>query len=306
MAGHWSVELADDAVRHHGPVLLRVLTWNVNGAGADRRGAQGAFLASCDVDIALLTETRHGTATKDYAAWLAESGLGHQATGFAQAAATGAASGDPVIHVGSRRYGVLLAARWPLVAQPPLTDAPWPERVIDVVVAIPQHPVRVFGLYAPIGLHGSLKDETFEAIARRLATVSGSIVVCGDLNAPQYEGVDADGRPVIATFGQRRRKSGDFGAAGSRTDLAERLLLDGGPTGLTDAFRAIHGYEVAESSWSAFRPGRRFDYRLDHVLVRGGLVPVAARYSQDARERRPDGVRLSDHAVLEVTLELPG
>ena len=177
MAGHSAVAVADGAVRHHGPVLLRVLTWNVNGAGADRRRVQGAFLASRDLDVALLTETRYGTATNDYAAWLAESGLGHRATGFGQAGATGTTSGDPGTYVGS--------------------------------------------------------------------------------------------------------------------------------TGLTDAFRHVHGYEVAESSWSAFRPGKRFDYRLDHVLVRGGLVPLAARYLQDARERRSDGVRLSDHAALEVRLELP-
>ena len=66
----------------------------------------------------------------------------------------------------------------------------------------------------------------------------------------------------------------------------------------------IHGYGVAVSSWSTVRSGRRWDYRLDHVLTRGGLTPVTARYRQELRESVEGLPRLSDHAAIEVTLTI--
>ena len=106
------------------------------------------------------------------------------------------------------------------------------------------------------------------------------------------------------TFGQRRLRSGGFGPRGHRQDLAERLVLDSSSLGLVDAYRTIHGYGVAVSSWSTIRSGRRWDYRLDHVLSRGGLEPIEARYRQELREPVQGLPRLSDHAAIEATLKI--
>ncbi len=123
-------------------------------------------------------------------------------------------------------------------------------------------------------------------------------------NAPRWEGEDAQGRPVLVTFGQRRLRSGGFGPRGHRQDLAERLVLDRSSLGLVDAYRAIHGYGVVASSWSTVRSGRRWNYRLDHVLARGGLTPVKADYRQEFRGSADGLPRLSDHAAIEATLKM--
>ena len=276
---------------------VRVLTWNVNGAAVDRRVAQGHFFEASGADIVVLTETRDGPAVEDYLRALALAGLGHHASSFQVAGRKGE-------YTGRRRYGVLLAARWPIVSQSPVADAPWPERTVDVVLAVPSGPLRVIGAYMPLGSHGTIKSETFAAIGRSLGVEAGPVLVCGDFNAPRFEGVDEDGSPVLVTFGQSPRRSGGFGPPGHRQDRAERLLLDERSLGLFKAFRAIHGYGVRAASWSYPKGGMPFDYRLDHILVRGAVRPVTAAYVQETRHRRADCTRLSDHAALAVTLHM--
>ena len=83
---------------------------------------------------------------------------------------------------------------------------------------------------------------------------------------------------------------------GERWDAAERALVHTlrDEHGWLDAFRALHGYEHREASWTFAQD--RGGWRLDHVLVHG-LRPAAAAF---AHEWRRDG--LSDHSALIVDL----
>lgn len=266
---------------------IRILQWNVNRASGDRRLRQIETLAGEDVDLVVLTEVAPGSAAREYLASLAAAGL------------TGGASSrdgvpEPPAEDGRRRLGVVLGSRWPLSSVGPITGAPWPEQTLDVGIAHPLRRLRVLAIYAPLGRHDTAKSETFEAAGRLIERTTGPLIITGDFNAPRWEGQDEHGRPVLVTFGQSRLPSGGFGPRGHRQDLAERLVLDSSSLGLVDSYRAIHGYGVAVSSWSTVRSGRRWDYRLDHVLTRGGLEPVNARYRQGLREPAEGLPRLSD------------
>ena len=65
-----------------------------------------------------------------------------------------------------RRFGVVLAARWPFTSVEPFPGAPWPERTLDVAIAHPVRGLRVLAIYAPLGRHDTTKSETFEAAGR--------------------------------------------------------------------------------------------------------------------------------------------
>ena len=59
---------------------------------------------------------------------------------------------------------------------------------------------------------------------------------------------------------------------------------------MVDAFRALHGYDERQASWTFARD--RGGWRLDHVLVHG-LRPLASAYAHDWRR-----AGLSDHSAL--------
>ena len=92
-------------------------------------------------------------------------------------------------------------------------------------------------------------------------------MLCGDLNTPRRE---FEGGDVLTfahdTNGRLRPERGE------RWDRAERALIR--DLGWTDAFRALHGYEHREASWTF--TDDRGGWRLDHVLLSGS-----------SRSRRP-------------------
>ena len=112
-------------------------------------------------------------------------------------------------------------------------------------------------------------------------------MLCGDLNTPRRE---FEGGDVLTfahdTNGRLRPERGE------RWNRAERALIR--DLGWTDAFRALHGYEHREASWTF--AGDRGGWRLDHVLL-SGLEPVAAAYAHDWRR-----AGLSDHSPLIVDI----
>ena len=179
-----------------------------------------------------------------------------------------------------RRLAVLTAARAPLtrLAAPAV---PWPERVLRCAT----EGIEVVNLHSPIAPSPELaKIRTHEAVAAFLAGLDAAPrVLCGDLNTPRREFADGD----VLTFahdskGRLRPERGE------RWNLAERALIR--DLGWTDAFRALHGFEHREASWTFAHD--RGGWRLDHVLV-SGLEPVAAAYAHDWRR-----AGLSDHSAL--------
>ena len=272
---------------------IRLISWNVN-ARVRRLPEQVAALGTRAPDIVALQEVTRTTVAA-LAAGLARVGLPHALDTIRPAPA-------PEILRGPRRYGVLLASRWPLRALP--TDSlalPWPERVLSALVASPAGPIEAHTTYVPPGgTNGRVKIDTLDGLHRRLAVAhEGHRLLCGDLNTPQAE--LPDGR--VATFGQALRRDGTIGnwrrwggQPGQEWDRAERAVVTGlAPFDLADAFRAVHGYGVADASWFWVGLGKRVGYRLDHAVASASVRAVRAAYLHPFREER-----LSDHSPLEV------
>jgi exonuclease III len=159
---------------------------------------------------------------------------------------------------------------------------PWPERVLVCATG----GVEIVNLHSPISPAPDLaKVRTHEAVAAYLGEGRPPRILCGDLNTPRREHPDGS----VLTFahesdGTLRPERGE------RWHAAESALVRG--LGWTDAFRALHGYERREASWT-FKDNRG-GWRLDHVLL-DGLEPVAAAYAHDWRL-----AGLSDHSALVV------
>jgi Endonuclease/Exonuclease/phosphatase family len=113
---------------------------------------------------------------------------------------------EPELLLGPRRYGVLIASRWPLHPLPS-ADMPWPERLLSALIETPHGPVELHSAHVPPGAsNGWRKIETLEGIYRRLACPSvAPRILCGDFNTPQEE--MTDGR-LISWAHARTRTSG--------------------------------------------------------------------------------------------------
>ena len=251
---------------------MRVITWNVAGR-VSRQPEQAQAIAAVGADVVALQEVTSRTLPLWRAALAAR--------GFV--ACETALDGLPEIRR-RRLLGVLTAARRPLVRLPAPADVPWPERALCCVVA----DVEVVNLHSPIAPAPDLaKVRTHEAIAAYLSTSTDRPrILCGDLNTPRREFPDGG----VLTFahdsaGRLRPERGE------RWDRAERALVhDLRAHGWVDAFRALHGYDERQASWTFARD--RGGWRLDHVLVHG-LRPLASAYAHDWRR-----AGLSDHSAL--------
>jgi exonuclease III len=257
---------------------VRLVTWNVAGR-VQRLPEQAAAVAAVGADVVALQEVTKRTLPLWREA-LADAGLAHSVSAL-----------DDFTPPPPRRLGVLTAARDPVTVLAPPAGLPWAERVVMARVDAAE-PFAVVNVHSPISPSPDLaKVRTHEVLAAALALAwDPPVVLCGDLNTPRRElgGLD------VLTFAHESN-----GAVrperGERWVAAEKALVLGlREHGYVDAFRALHGYEEREPSWTYPRGGG--GYRIDHVLVRG-LEPVAAAYAHDWRV-----AGLSDHSALVVDL----
>src|SRR3954469_25552983 len=117
-----------------------VVSWNV--AGRVRSvAAQAAAVGEVEADLVALQEVRASA----YGAW--RDAL--HALGYPHVVAT---LSDAAVRASpERRLGVLVAAREPVEALPPLTTLPWPERHLAVRATLDgDTPVELHVLHAPI------------------------------------------------------------------------------------------------------------------------------------------------------------
>ena len=255
-----------------------VLTWNVAGRVRGQE-AQLSVLAEAPFDVLCLQEVTPTTRAR-WEASLGELGL-HVAVSEWSAAPRG-----------SRRFAVLVAAREPLSACPPL-DLPWPERHLAVRVG----GLEVHTLHAPLSSkEGQVKVRTLEVVFAALTDAAADgvpRVLTGDLNTPRYESREGEIFTFARTAGGRLRA--DYG---ERHDRAELLLIDDlVRRGWRDAFRSLHGYGRRDRSW--FREGWGPGWRLDHIIASPELEPVACDYLHEWRE-----AGLSDHSAMWARLRL--
>ncbi len=258
---------------------LRVFTWNVAGR-LSRLDEQARRVLEHRPDVVCLQEIIPSALAR----WT--SCL--EAAGYA-VAASAVAPAAPRVH----RLGVLVASRQTLTVLPHPSAVPWPERLLVAEVHPADWPpaLQVLCLHAPLSQSSDqAKVRTFEAVYAHLAALPDRVpvILCGDLNTPQYEARDGS----IQTFAQTRtgrRRPG----RGERHDRAERAILSG-PPGWRDAFRALHGYDARDRSW---KTGRHPGYRLDHILISSGLTALACAYDHSLRE-----AGLSDHSAMCATV----
>jgi exonuclease III len=251
-------------------VKAKLLCWNVAGRAA-RMSEQADLIVRARTDLVCLQEVTARTAP----AWreaLQDGGYRHVAVG------------EPHREGGqSRPLLTLTAARVPLEVIE-IDELPWPERVLATTV----DGLELVNVHSPISAKpGLVKVRTHEAVHAHLAAGTGPRAVCGDLNTPRRE--HPDGR--VWTFA-RTRTGRLRPERGERHDRAELSLIKGlEPFGLRDAFRALHGPEARELSWTWQRSGG--GYRLDHLIVSDDVAVREVSYLHPWRD-----AGLSDHSPL--------
>ena len=277
---------------------MRLISWNLNGRVRDAP-AQIAALLRKRPDVVALQEVTRSSLPLLRAA-LSEGGLPQIVDSFTLAPPDFTATGP-------RRYGQLTASRYPLRAeQPGRFVVPWPERVLSARLEVGALRIELHNTHVPPGAtNGWIKIDVLDGIWNALAVPSTEPrILCGDFNTPQAELMTGE----VVTWGQRLSPNGGWRIVRTRWrrpgrdwDLGERRVLTGlGDHDLADVYRALHGYEVSESSWFVRRSGRETGRRFDHVFASRSLVPLTCRYLHALRQSG-----LSDHAPIEVTFGIP-
>ena len=260
---------------------VRILTWNLNGRVRDLT-KQVEFVCKQLPDLVVLQEVTRSTYDL-LSKGLVEGGLTHILQTATQA------------KVGPRKFGLLVASKWPMREVAHVTAPLWGERLQVAEVSAENSQFRIINTHIPPGsTNKEIKVPMLEA-AYAEAMASASIcptILAGDFNAPQEEGSDG-----LITWAQTKRKDSSWRlirTRGERWDTAERNCFCGD---LQDAFRITNGDIPAHSWVLRHRDLQRFR-RFDHVLVSPDWVVVAASYLGTALDNR-----LSDHAPLLVELE---
>jgi exonuclease III len=270
---------------------MRIVSWNVNA----RRGAmqsQVAALEALSPDVIALQEVTPATVLPFQTA-LHRAGWAHIVDSFSLA------PGD-FNPIGPRRYGLLLASRYPLVPESPERfRVPWPERVLSAVLEAPGGRVDIHNTHVPPGSsNGWVKIDHLNELFHGLAHPHPHPrILCGDFNTPQAELETGE----VVTWGQRRGRDGRWrvrrtfrGGSGADWDAAERRVLEGlAEWGIPDVFRLVNGFEAEDFSWYLHRKGRTVKRRFDHIFASARLRPISCEYVHEFRTRG-----LSDHSPI--------
>ena len=204
---------------------------------------------------------------------------------------------------GPRRYGILVASRWPLnsINQHSL-KIPWHERLVSVLIHSPNVDFEFHVAHIPPGASlGWLKIDTFEGIFKFLAKPLYNYprILCGDFNSPQAETISGE----VITWGQDILKDGQvrFSDREGRWDAGERSVIQGlAKYDLHDIFRLLNGYESQDFSWLVRRKGKIVARRrFDHIFASKKLNPLTCNYIHSFREDS-----LSDHSAIEATFKI--
>jgi exonuclease III len=252
---------------------MRLVSWNV-ARRVTRWTERIAAIAELRPDVLALQEVTP-TNIPLYRRDLPALGLKHIVDCFQLAA-------EPALLKGPRRYGELIASRYPLTALNPAGfEVPWPERVLSAVVHVPTGDVELHTTHVPPGAsHDWIKIEHFEGLAARLDRDSDRPrILCGDFNSPKSE--SGDGTVIC------------WGNGGRWTQGERSVIVYLRDRGLADVFRTLNGHEVEEFSWYWRGRGRQVGRRFDHVFASAGLRASACRYAHGLRE-----TGLSDHSAI--------
>jgi endonuclease/exonuclease/phosphatase family metal-dependent hydrolase len=263
---------------------MRLVSWNVQHR-SDDLATQAARLLGADPDLVALLEVTSET-EPEWESCLAEGGLGY--------------SLGSVNRRSLRRYGNLVASRWPSERLSEM-EIPFPERALSLRV-IAEEAFELHVVHVPPGVSTGIKKvETFEGVYRRLGRRSSlARILCGDFNTPRSETVDGE----VLTWAQDPDTGRILPERGERWDAAERSILEGlAAFDLWDTFRLKNGYADLEpggdpeASWftSGYSGGK--GRRFDHVFASSRFAIESCRYIHEWRLER-----LSDHSAIEAVL----
>lgn len=283
--------------------MIRLISWNLNGRRTCLHEQIDALKQRAPDFIALQEVLMTNVA--DLKLGLSQIGLKYSLDSFSLAP-----SRKPLY--GPRKYGLILASRWPLISLDPREfQVPWRERVLSGRIGSPFGKIEIHTTGIPPGsTNGWLKVEMFEGIYERLAKTSRfPRILCGDFNTPQAE---KSNRQII-TWGQDIFSESDveiwkywtdrqgIRGKGERWDKAERAILSGlANFDLSDVFRSLNGYQTVESSWHLKRRGKIFKRRYDHIFASRSLNAVKCQYLHSLRK-----AGLSDHSPIEGEFDPP-
>ncbi len=202
---------------------------------------------------------------------------------------------DQVPWTGPRRYGVMLASRWPFKDRPQCNiSLPWPERTLWGTIISPVGEIEVITTHVPVGDHGyEVKIVTLESIFNALVNMTGHRILCGDFNTPKKE--FSDGR--VMTHGQDEDRKGQLitGQRWEAWDSGERNVLQGlAKYGMEDVYRKLNSYKAVDFSW--YQQSNHKGFRIDHIIASSSLHFTECKYIHGWRE-----AGLSDHSAIEAT-----
>jgi endonuclease/exonuclease/phosphatase family metal-dependent hydrolase len=267
---------------------MKIISWNIMQGGLSRFEGQIQLLVNRNVDVIALQEiTNRGVNL--YKDTLKSKGYKYLIDSFSL-------SVEKELLTGARKYGELIASRWPLTFLPPTEfDVPWKERVLSANINSPYGMVEFHTTHIPPGCTNEwIKIETLEGIYKRLAINAGKYrVLCGDFNTPEEEKVDG----TILTCAEIITPKGikPIGNWGDRWSKGEKSILIGlANFDLADAFRYKNGYRKLGYSWCVKRKEKSILKRFDHIFASKKLNTVNCRYIYSSRKDN-----LSDHSPIE-------
>ncbi|WP_062465689.1 endonuclease/exonuclease/phosphatase family protein [Demequina maris] len=275
---------------------LTVATWNVQairGATRERLVAIVAALAAHGPDVVLLQEVSgRGATFERLAALLSDAGM--------RDAVFSGHDSDRIFRRDRRkRYGNVVASRWPLTPATWTPAPPWPQLIAAADVEVPGHRVRVVSVHAPNAAgNGWDKVRTLEALRAGLLEKSGPCVVAGDFNEPRTFApapLSFRARPDGSTEGDWTDRFGETHPRSRWQAAVAGVLGDDAPVS-----RATTLASVEPQPTHVVRNGLpRF---FDHVLV---APPVTAEDLAYDHEVRQGPEPLSDHSIVVARLRLP-
>lgn len=199
--------------------------------------------------------------------------------------------------IGPRKYGELIASRWPLTFLPPEEfDIPWKERVLSASINSPYGMVEFHTTHIPPGCNNEwIKIETLEGIYKRLAiNTTGYRILCGDFNTPKEEKLYG----TVIVWGEYLNKKGIIKPnrnRGERWSKGEKsVMVSLANFDLIDVFRYKNGYGRLGYSWCVKRKDKSILRRFDHIFASKKLNIVNCKYLYSVREES-----LSDHSPME-------
>jgi len=267
---------------------MKIISWNVANR-IKKQSLQLDALLSEEPDVIGLQEITN----KTFPLW----SKGLKKAGYDHIASSLDVYENKIDSIGPRRYGIVIASRWPLqLIDQSLLSIPWPERLLSVLIQNPKGNFEFHAAHIPCGSsHGWLKIDTFVGIYNFLAGNNNKYprILCGDFNSPQAETIEGE----IITWGQKIFKSSQvkiinrFGK-GDAWDRGERNIIEGlAEYDLPDIFRLLNGYETNDFSWILTR--------FDHIFASKELNPKVCHYLHSLRDNK-----LSDHSAIEGAFEI--